>query len=483
MVSKTKQKRLDLSSEEGHGERSAEFIVELYDYDELQSGVSSEDAQFETDLQCLLTSPPKSAQLPKLAKRKAMKLIKEKDETRLHIKYRTLRTRLEEITKDINDIVFSSDEEETESNDACEEEKNIKKSKSEQRMKNGSPIDEVNISQATSETPSKKSSSVEAENKTVNDDQKEDSAGEKKNCKTKESGLDDKRSPRNIEITELPGSIESNGEESASMKKRKNRRAKRKKSAKDDTEANLAASLVSPPPARQREQQAPRKISPAQVSSTILPEKEPVSTIIGLSPTQIMAMKKTDVKFKTILSVPSMLRMCRNVLEFVQRESDGFLKETRFREPFTELCVHVALRESHGFQDISKKHPKLMDRLSGIRELLLEHTKTSLTESNRQVHKNNFDYTVFSYLGHIIIWISNLQWREKKPVLLENIGISQKDVMASIGGYHLWDRIRRDPKTINMKRWKHIQKFRQNYAFEMHQFIVILRFMHLGEGL
>ena len=124
-----------------------------------------------------------------------------------------------------------------------------------------------------------------------------------------------------------------------------------------------------------------------------------------------------------------------------------------------------------------------MDRLSGIRELLLEHTKTSLTESNRQVHKNNFDYTVFSYLGHIIIWISNLQWREKKPVLLENIGISQKGVIASIGGYHLWDRIRRDPKTINMKRWKHIQKFRQNYAFEMHQFIVILRFMHLGEGL
>ncbi|KAF3988631.1 hypothetical protein FT663_01978 [Candidozyma haemuli var. vulneris] len=459
MVSKKKPKKaLDLSDELGCGERTADFTVKSYDYAELQSGISEADIQFETDLKYLLTSSEANkVKLNKSAKKKAANAIHDK-EPKSRIKRRTLRTKLEEITQDMKEIVLSSDEEEEVVDTPSKPKSKRGKSKSKESTPNEATVktaDTVSLDPEDATESSKASpfgkghEAVSTGDSEVTDEQKPQKKAKKKKSKKQKS----------IEP-------EDSGEAGEAGQQEK---------PKDHSET--------PPPVRQRQQTAPKKISPAQISSTILPEKEPVSTIIGLTPEHILKMRTNDVKFKTILTVPGMSKMCRNVLNFVIKESEGILEDASTRSMFVELCVSVAMREANGFHDTSRKYPELLQKLSQAKELTLEHTKTTYTESNRQAHKNDFDYSVFSYIGHLVIWASHLQWKAGKSGIVEEYGYTKNDVVASMGGWHLWDRIRRDPKTINMKRWKHIQKFRQNYAFEEHQFIVILRFMHLGTGL
>lgn len=437
-ATKKNYKKIDLSSDSAYGERTADFKVQQYDYNDLQSGVLEAEAQLESDLKYLLASQ-EDGTISRKELNEARKLINT-EENQKRIKRKNLFTKLEEITGDMNEIVLSSDDEVEATSERPGRSK--KKEKKAEPAKN-----DVKASEPKQNGKKQKSVTPDLEN-----NHNEKNGGDSNSLNRERSVTAE---------TAVPEAI---------PKKKRNRKKK-------------SSSVEPEDQAKNREKQGPKKISPAQVSSTILPEKEPVSTIIGLSPEQIVNMKLTDVKFKIISTNPGILKICRNVLDFVKRESEGLFVDEKLRDNFLELCVHVAMRESNGFNDVSKKYPKLMARLAAMKELTLEHTRTTITESSRKAHQNNFDYTVFSYIGHIIIWASYLQQKAKKPVLLENFGFSKKDVLASMGGCHLWDRIRRDPGTINMKRWKHIQKFRQNFAFEEHQFVVILRFMHLGTGL
>lgn len=452
--SKKPKKAIDLSSELGVGERGGDFVVQLYDYHKLQSGFLEEDAQFESDLQYLLSSQESIVSVSKKSLKKKAKKATLNEEPKARIKRRSVKTKMEEITGDMNEIVLSSEDESDVSTtidpNGVKPGKSAKKVKAEKSSGPATP--------AMAQSP---------------DNQKE--ASEK-------SGNDDVLAGRSP-IDTARDADEAEDKKKPKKKKRPKKTSSDRKASPDLNADSAEMPETTPSPSRQRQQTAPRKISAAQVSSTILPEKEPVSTIIGLSPQQIITMKPTDVKFKIIMNVQGMLKMCRNVLDFVSRETNGIFANESTKDSFVELCVHVALREAKGFQDVSKKCPDLMAQLGEVKELTLEHTKTSYTESHKRAHQNNFDYTVFSYIGHILIWASWLQRKEKKKPILEGLGFTEKDVIASLGGCHLWDRIRRDPQTINMKRWKHIQKFRQNYAFEEHQFIVILRLMHLGSTL
>lgn len=436
---KKKPQKLDLSSDIAYGERTADFTVQQYDYNELQSGILDADAQLESDLNYLLASQ-EDGKVPKHKLKGIKKLNIEEPKRR--IKRRNLFTKLEEIRADMDDIVLSSDEEEPKETGEREKPRSkAAKNKEPIKSKYSEPTHDVK----NSPVPDLESDQTKPQPEALSSEQ----------SSSLEAG--DRGSPSPEQLGET---------------KPKKKRNRKKKSPSEEPEEQ-----------KNREKQGPKKISPAQVSSTILPEKEPVSTIIGLTPQQIVNMKLTDVKFKIISTNPGILKICRNVLSFVTRESEGLFASDSIRDGFVELCVHVAMRESGGFNDVSKKKPDLMARLAPIKELTLEHTRTTITESSRKIHQNDFDYTVFSYIGHIIIWASNLQRNANKPTLIDRLGFTERDVLSSMGGRHLWDRIRRDPKTINMKRWKHIQKFRQNYAFEEHQFVVILRFMHLGTGL
>lgn len=225
-----------------------------------------------------------------------------------------------------------------------------------------------------------------------------------------------------------------------------------------------------------------RSSSAAAVRSTLLPEIEPTTTIIGLSREQIFKMKLTDVKIKTILSVPRMSKMCNNVLQFAIKETEGLFADETKKTQFVQLCVRLAVFESQGFNMSVRENPEILEWLAEYNELSLKHTRTNLTVSSKQVHQNDFDYSVLSFVGHILIWANHLQLAAKLHNIVSKYGpgLSQKEISASIGGYHLWDRLRRDQKTMNTKRWKHIQKFRLIFDFEVDQFVLILRFMNLG---
>lgn len=220
-------------------------------------------------------------------------------------------------------------------------------------------------------------------------------------------------------------------------------------------------------------------LSARATRKTQLTEVTPVNTIIGLSHEQIFRTKLTDVKIKILVNSP-MSRMCRIVLGFVMDEHQGLFCDEQRQRQFVELCVHVALHELNGFNAISTKYPEILEWAPQYPALTLEHTKTTLTVSTRQAHRNLLDYTVFLFIGHVLVWASGLQRRAHMETYLEKYTLlTPQHVQASMGGDHLWDKLRKDPK-INLKRWKHIQKFRQIFAFEELQFVLVLRCMNLG---
>lgn len=311
-----------------------------------------------------------------------------------------------------------------------------------------------------------------------------------------------------INETEISTGQEGESRENSS-KSKKNRRKKSKKSKveqMEQREANLESPNQDKVLAEPTEspQEASEPITAASMTTSVLespfgklrslaaattvsylPELHPITTIIGLSHDQILRMKPTDVKIKTLHSVNNLSKSCKNVLQFVQKETDGLFKDAKKREIFVELCVNVALYESAGFNGMAAKHPHMIEWLGKYDELSLGHTGTKITASKKEAHSNNFDYTVFSHIGHILLWAQHLQDSSGIETILDkyHLELTRKSTMASLGGYHLWDRIRRNPKTINTKRWKHIQKFRQNFPFEQNQFVLTLRYMRLGISL
>lgn len=214
-------------------------------------------------------------------------------------------------------------------------------------------------------------------------------------------------------------------------------------------------------------------------TSESLPAVYPIKTLIGLSHQQVLQLELTDVKIKTIVSTNTISKFANNVLAFVTKHTDDLFEDAEKKTIFIKLCVNVALSESIGFSKTLREHSQIVEWFGGYDEINLATTGTKLTVSSKNIHQNTFDYSVLSYIGHILIWAAHQQRMGKVALFTDKFGIAlpQASVRASIGGYHLWDRLIRESKGMNSKRWKHIIKFRQAFGYEEDQFMLILRFM------
>lgn len=226
-----------------------------------------------------------------------------------------------------------------------------------------------------------------------------------------------------------------------------------------------------------------RTISNGKYSEN-LPRVNAIKTIIGLSHKQILNLPLTDVKCKAIISSTMTTKFVANILKFSLLHSHDIFSDVDIRSKFLQVCVSVALYESTGFKKTMKEFP--VDVLFGhYPEITLENTGTKLTPPSETIHQNQFDYSVLSFIGHVVIWAYAQQVEQNVvPLLAEkypNLNLSVKEVQKNLGGDHLWDRLRRDAGTINTKRWKHINKFRENFGFYEDQFMLILRFLNVDD--
>ncbi|KAF7583912.1 hypothetical protein EJF18_20016 [Clavispora lusitaniae] len=515
--------KVDLSTVNAVGDAS-KFQVETYDYDELQTGKPANEIQLENDLLYLLHTPAENGdQLPSVDEGTKIAHARRSRKTKNGKAHMTVKK--EEITADIDEIIFSSDDE------GESESKEGKKAKGKQKSPSrGKMIKKDKSSEPTEDTSSIKIKPLK-EDQTVtkvsaNSSGKAEKKKKKRNKNKKTESLaktepivenDRTDGADSVGDSETPGSETPEGSDvkeyndlaegaKESAKKKRNRGSKKSKKTKQDEmatneEANTASgsektgngALEKPTgvndatetsddaKAKQQQDMKRPRSSAIALSATNLPEIQPITTIIGLPFDQILHMKPTDVKIKTIQTVSNLSKTCKHVLQFTLGESEGLFKDKQKQTIFVELCINVALYESAGFNLTAKKYPDMASWLAKYEPLTLQSTKTKLTVSKKAAHTNNFDYTVFSYIGHIILWASHLQSSNGITTVLGklNLNVTRKQIMDELGGYHLWDRIRRNPKTINTKRWKHIQKFRQNFPFEVDQFVLILRYMCL----
>lgn len=218
-------------------------------------------------------------------------------------------------------------------------------------------------------------------------------------------------------------------------------------------------------------------------TSESLPAIPPIKTIIGLSHQHILNIDPSDVKVKTIVQSSKVLKFAQNALSFVMNNSNGLFVDVEKKQVFFKLCLSVALYELDGFRKTTKAFPQIPEWFGSYPEINLETTRTKLTPSNKDIHQNNFDYSVLSYLGHILVWALYQQHVGKAPLFISDydIELSQSTIRSSIGGFHLWDRLVRESKGMNSKRWKHIIKFRTSFAYEEDQFMLILKFMKVTD--
>lgn len=527
-------------------ETDKQFSVESYDYAELQTEKSSAEIQFEDDLKFLMSGgvdlesaiPSLIVESKPLARSKPSKPKKSKK-----MPAKSVKLSLKEITGDIDDITFSSDDEDVAENKDSERLK-APKQKGSKKVKETPRID-IGSSGNGDQKPNVTKSSSKQNGKTskANPAPKEKTPKKKKKkAATSEPAPDLELQEENKDSTLIAGNDEDSSENVAvvpeltakqllKIEKRKEKMKERRKLKKEQKKAQAKAAEAesgdvepatgdsgkslpengnsdpvelngshqttsssefsptpepetkSPTSANVKKELAPLvklRSSAAALATRQLPEIHPVKTFIGVSHQQIMLMREADVKYKTIMTAPLISKLARNALRFLSR--DDVFGDNDKKTQFLHLCVLVALHESNGFHNICRKYSGLETWLSQFKELTLEHTRTNLTVSAKPAHTNNLDYNVFSYLGHILVWANYLQTAGGCLTVMEKfaIDVTRKDILASIGGFHLWDRVRRDERTINTKRWKHIQKFRQIFAFEEDQFVLILRLMDLG---
>lgn len=210
-----------------------------------------------------------------------------------------------------------------------------------------------------------------------------------------------------------------------------------------------------------------------------LPEIQPVKLIIGLSVVQILKLNANDVKMKTLMQSLTLSKYAQTGIHFTLRHTDELFSDPEKQRIFFLLCINVALFEAVGFKRTMQQHSNILELFGGYSEINLETTRTKLTPLNKQVHQNNLDYSVLSYLGNILIWAANLQREAGKDLLYGtyDINVDTQTVRNNVGGWHLWDRLHRERKHMSSKRWKHVIKFRTAFPFEVDQFMLILRFM------
>ncbi|EMG46962.1 hypothetical protein G210_2772 [Candida maltosa Xu316] len=216
-----------------------------------------------------------------------------------------------------------------------------------------------------------------------------------------------------------------------------------------------------------------------------LPEVQPVKTIIGMSHQQILHSDLSDVKIKTLMTSSSISKYAANSVKFVTTHKEDLFDDYEKKKIFLTLCINIALYESLGFKKTVKLYPDVLSLFSVYDEINLETTRTKLTPSKKDIHQNNLDYSVLSYFGHILIWAAHQQRQGKVPIFTDkfDISLSNNEVRSKIGGYHLWDKLFRELKGMNSKRWKHVIKFRNAFQYEEDQFMIILRFMQIDDNI
>lgn len=222
-----------------------------------------------------------------------------------------------------------------------------------------------------------------------------------------------------------------------------------------------------------------KKTNSASKNQDKLPDVLPIKTIIGLSHLQILKLDLKDVKIKTLVGSSSLSKYANTGLTFTIKHTDDLFETEKEKVIFFQLCIYIALFEAIGYKKICQKHDNILELFGEYREINLETTRTKLTPSNKEIHQNNLDYSVLSYLGHILIWAANLQIKSGVETIysIYNLDIDPDTVQDYVGGAHLWDRLNRERKSMSSKRWKHILKFRTAFPFEIDQFTLILRFM------
>lgn len=216
-----------------------------------------------------------------------------------------------------------------------------------------------------------------------------------------------------------------------------------------------------------------------------LPEVQPIKTIIGMSHKQILHSDLSDVKIKTLMTSSSISKYAANAVKFVTTHAEDLFADSEKKKIFITLCINVALYESLGFKKTVKDYPNVLELFGDYDEINLEKTRTKLTPSKKDIHQNNLDYSVLSYFGHILIWAAHQQRQGKVPIFTEkfDIVLTNKEVRSKLGGYHLWDKLFRELKGMNSKRWKHVIKFRNAFPYEEDQFMIILRFMSIDDNI
>mmetsp|Transcript_5726 Transcript_5726/g.6852 ORF Transcript_5726/g.6852 Transcript_5726/m.6852 type:complete len:628 (+) Transcript_5726:134-2017(+) len=299
-----------------------------------------------------------------------------------------------------------------------------------------------------------------------------------------------------VEISTNPTILVSKNDELVTLDELKNQKVVDQEYSVYDEEANLTRKqrdklhrerLSTVAPKELEENPSPfdvtlrsaKKTNTNKKYSDSIPAVQCIKTIIGLSHQQILTLSLSDVKIKTIVSSSSISKFAHHVLKFVIKHSHDLFSDKEKKPIFFKLCMNVALYESSGFKKIVQSCPHTLEWFGHYDELTLEQTHTKLTPSSRNIHQNNFDYSVLAYIGHVLIWAAYQQRLSRLPTFFNkyNVELSVSEIEKSIGGFHLWDRLRKMHDTMNSKRWKHIVKFRQAFAYEEDQFMLILRFM------
>lgn len=440
------------------------------------------DDNFDDDLDYLLTGVSKSSSIiePKITPQAPTTEKPVKSKNKKSVKKMVS---VAEIQKDISEINFSSDDESLK----FEVEQKLSQLKKDMKKNKDRNVDKQKKS-AKLET---KSNEVPAtENKTR---EKKPKAGNNK--------------PVIEQLTDEPQNIEN----SVAPKKSKKRKSRKKKTGSKEPEDSVINS-VSPEPEEIVGKPVPEKTEKAEKSSEkikkletdrpalntsreVTPELEdspfnvklkarksthsnkkygervpkipPIETIGGLSNEQIFKLGSNDIKLKLITNQAD--KSLKNILQFVTKAKDLF-EDPHKKEMFIEFCISIALYESSGFNKSLKKYPEIPQVFGDFEELMLTFTNTPVTKSDKTVHKNDFDYSIIANIGHILIWADSIH----------KFGFVDKElVKAKVGGYYLWDQLFKE-HTINMKRWKHIIKFRELFVFQPNQFIVILRYLNIS---
>lgn len=532
---------LDLS-EVAVSESGNKFVVESYDYAELQTEKSLSAIQFEDDLKYLLSNEEQNILVDvnfEITEREdgkgrgtGQKKVNSSKNARTSTKdYKPHKISRAEITRDIDEICFSSDDEELESK--AMKKKKEKKDDAEKKMNGLTEVTEFgkNISGVEvvsggviKESDAPKGNYKESKKDQIQENDENEVLGSEESPASNERTKKKKKRKPKAEKTQTEATkIESENNDKASIfeatqnlepevsttgvvvteseqlypkqkkKRSKKARAKRLESGGSGIEAdsNKIADSNNQMDVTKTEGEGqkgndiqepafPKLRSSKSAVVAQFPEIHPTKTIIGVSHHQIMNMRISDVKFKIITTLTLMSKISKNVLQFLVR--DDVFTDDDLKRKFLHACILVALHEAKGFHNISRKYPGLEEWLSSYQELTLSHTRSNLTVSNRAAHQNDLDYNLFSYLGHILIWATHLQTTGGMPTVMEkyDFDVTRKDIMLSIGGFHLWDRVRREVKTMNTKRWKHIQKYRMMFPYEEDQFVAMLRMLDLG---